>query len=240
MSQDVISQAMENFAGTLTYIAQLKESGRSDDVPKIIGVNLNRLLRVSPKEFCKLTETGLLAQLLRNGSATWVPYKIIMLIRLLKELGDYATMEDPLRGGYGWYLKSLHLLLDALYHDEVCGFSRFLPEVEDLLLALGDVPLPVRTRLLLIREYERRGSFGRVWYQFQAALGKAPDNPRLIKFGIALLERLSRHSDAALAEAGFTRAQISVALAQLATAKSAWPLVSDDGDAQDGREGQER
>ena len=168
-----------------------------------------------------LTETGLLARLVSTGPAIWLPYKLMMLIALLKETGDYATIKKPPQGGFGWYLKALHLLLDALAYGEVPQDSEILPKFEVLLHAMAESPLPVRTRLLLMREYERIGQFGRVRDQFLAALEKSPKNPKLLNFGIAFFERLSGESDGTLAAADLPRSEMEVIISKLVADKTA-------------------
>lgn len=221
MRRDYISVKMDEFALTLAEIAALKQEGKWDQTINVIGENLHRLLGIGPKEFRKLTETGLLAQLIKNGSAptVWVPYKKIILIALLKETGDYATMKAPPRGGRGWYLKALHLLLDALAHDELRGQSELVPQVEVLLTALSDSPLPVRTRLLLMREYERRGQFAQAREELKAALEKAPKSSTLLNLGIAFFERLNGENDATLVGGGLPRSELQAIMSELLTRK---------------------
>ncbi|HWY29757.1 MAG TPA: hypothetical protein VNX46_03320, partial [Candidatus Acidoferrum sp.] len=91
---------MDEFARTMANITELKKEGKWDQAINIIGENLYRLLGMSsrdPREISKLTETGLLAQLIKNAPAStvWVPYNKIMLIALLKEAGDYTTNKFP-------------------------------------------------------------------------------------------------------------------------------------------------
>src|SRR6266536_2648463 len=219
MRRDLISLTLGEYRRTLTEIAELKKQVEWAGIINIVGVSLRCLLRTTPQELSKLTETGLLAQLVKQGSTFWVPYKKMMLVALLKETGDYAMKKDRPRAACGWYLKALHFLLDSLAHDEIHEeFSDVVPSVEVLLSALGEFPLPVRTRLLLMREYERRGCFGRVRDEFNAALEKSPNNSKLLEFGIAFFERLSHESDATLASCGVPRAEID-AILRVASAK---------------------
>jgi hypothetical protein len=221
MAKDYISEEMQVFTRTLEGIATLKQNGQWDEVIKVVGANLYRLLRISPTEFRRLTQTGLLACLIRGGPGAWVPLKKAKLIALLKETGDIASAKAPPRGGYRWYLRALHVLLDGLAHRELVLYSRFLPTIEDLLRALGDSSLPVTTRLLLIQEYERRGQYGLIIDQFRAALERSPANPKLLDLGIALFQRLGSQNDATLAGGGATRAAVDEALVDLSVRKAA-------------------
>ena len=222
MRRDIISVKMDEFALTLANIELLKKEAKWDQAINVIGENLHRLLGISAKEFRKLTETGLLAQLIKNCASptVWLPYRKIILIALLKETGDCATMKAPPRGGRGWYLKSLHLLLDALAHDELRGRSDLVPTVEVLLTALSESSLPVRTRLLLMREYERRGDFAQASKELIAALEKAPKSPALLDFGIAFCERLNSENDATLTGGGLPRSDLQATMSELLARKS--------------------
>jgi tetratricopeptide (TPR) repeat protein len=224
MRRDYILLKMDEFARTMANITELKKEGKWDQAINIIGENLYRLLGMSsrdPREISKLTETGLLAQLIKNAPAStvWVPYNKIMLIALLKEAGDYTTNKFPPRGGRGWYLKALHLLLDALAHDELRGQAALVPQLEVFLTALSGSPLPVRTRLLLMREYERRGQFSHAKGELKAALEMAPKSLTLLKFGIALCERLDSENDASLVGGGMPRSELQALTSELFTRK---------------------
>jgi len=210
---------MDALAQTLGDIAALKKEARWREIETAIGRSLRRFVSVSPKEFARLTETGMLAELAKHGPTIWVPYKRIMVIALLKEAGDCAATKRP-GGGYGWYLKALHLLLDALARDELWKYSRLVPEVESLVACLEGSSLPVRTRVLLMREYERQGQFGKVRCEFVAAIEKSPKNRKLLDFGTAFFERLGRESDATLVAAGLPRCEVNAVLLELAAAKS--------------------
>jgi hypothetical protein len=213
-----IPAAMEEFRKTLSRIKKLKEEGDWDEAIKIVGSCLNALLRIEPEKFRQLTETELLARLIRTGSTAWVPCKKVMLISLLKETGDYAAVKDPPGGGYRWYIKALHLLLDCLAHEELNQYSSLVPQVEVLLSALGSAPLPVRTRLLLMREYERKGLYREAVEQFAEARLDAPSNVRLIRLGIAFFERLQSQGNATLSGGGVLRRDVDAMRAKLQAA----------------------
>lgn len=220
MKQDSISLRMDRFVQTLAKIAELKKQEQWDQVIQVISIQIGRLVKTTPEEFPKLTEIGLLAQLIKGAHTFWVPYKKMMLITLLKETGDFATMKNPPRGGYGWYLRALHLLLDVLAHGEIQQqYAEIVPTVESLLSAMPGFSLPVRTRLLLMHEHERRGQFGRLKDEFLAALEKSTNKSKLLDFGLSFFNRLSGESDGTLAAAGLPRYEIEGILSKLVTEK---------------------
>jgi hypothetical protein len=150
---------MEAFARFLETLETHKKAGEWDRVIPSVGRELCRLLDLkSPNEIKKLRVSGIVAKLAAGANAVmWLRYRQIMVIALLKETGDIATAKDPDRGGRGWYLTALHLLLDALNQGEMTRYAELAPSVETLLAAIGDASLPQRTRVALMREYARRG-----------------------------------------------------------------------------------
>jgi hypothetical protein len=206
---------MDDFALMLANIEELKKEGQWEQVQRIVGKRLTGLVGVSPKAIIKLTELGLVAELVKSGPTVWVPYKRTMLIALLKEAGDVATVLHPPGGGYGWYKRSLHLLLDALKHDELHAISNLVPTIEVLLTALVDSRLPIGTRLRLMQEYERRGWYARARNEFQTALTMAPENCKLLEFGIIFLERIRHDNDVTLANGNIQRVEIEAMLSEL-------------------------
>jgi hypothetical protein len=211
---------MEDFAKSLLHVAAFKKDGQWNSAAQIIGRRLKVLLGADYDALTKLTEVEMLAGIVKQGANVWVPYKLIMLIALLKEAGDLARVRYPPHGGHGWYLKALHLLLDGLAHSDVQANSELLPTIEELLCALGESCLPVGTRLLLVREYERRGCFDRAKDQFRAVLQRSPKNPKLLNFGIALFERLLGENDATLAGGGLKRSELQAIIEVLVRQKA--------------------
>jgi hypothetical protein len=215
MRGDYISLKMEEFLKKMTIIADLKIKNQWDDVQKIIEKDLFDLVGKKPSEFSKLTEIGMISGLLRNGPTVWVPYKKCMLILLLKEAGDFSTVRHPPKGGYGWYLKALHLLLDFLKYENVPKCLEFLPSVELLLISLAGSSYPSRTHLLLMREYERRGLYKMAKNEFQYAFDNNPDNIKLLDLGVAFYERISQENDVCLVAGDITRLELESNLSKL-------------------------
>jgi len=174
MAHDNVAPTMEAFARFLEKLEAHKKAEEWDRVIPAVGRELCRLLGLkSPNEVKKLRVSGIVAKLAAGAHAvTWLRYRQIMVIALLKETGDITAAKDPDRGGRGWYLTALHLLLDALNQGEMTRYAELAPSVETL-LALIDVPFPQRTRVALMREYARRGHPPTA-VELRAALGICP------------------------------------------------------------------
>jgi hypothetical protein len=219
MSRNIFQLKIDEFDEALTEITRLKEEGQQEYIIKVIGKNLESLMGgIAPNEFSKLTEIGMIAQLAKTGATARMPLKKAMLIRLLKETGDFVATKKP-QGGRGWYLKGLNLLLDCLIYNEPILQFKFTPTIEDFLSALSGFSLPVGTRLLLMREFERTWQFNRVHDEFFAALSKSPKNKNLIEFGIAFFKRLSGEDDNTLISSKLPRSKINSILQELAMNK---------------------
>jgi hypothetical protein len=175
MSHDNVAPTMEAFARFLETLEAHKKAEEWDRVIPMVGRELCRLLGLkSPNEVKKLRVSGIVAKLAAGAHAViWLRYRQIMVIALLKETGDIATAKDPDRGGRGWYITALHLLLDALNQGEMTRYAELAPSVETLLAKLGDAPLSQRTRVALMREYARRGHPSAA-KEIRAALGISP------------------------------------------------------------------
>jgi hypothetical protein len=175
MSFDDVAPRMEAFARFLETLQAHKKAGEWDRVIPDVGRELCRLLGLkSPSEVKRLRVSGIVAKLAAGAHAViWLRYRQIMVIALLKETGDIATAKDPDRGGRGWYLTALHLLLDALNQGEMTRYAELAPSVESLLAAVGDAPLSQRTRVAIMREYARRGRPSSA-KELRAALGISP------------------------------------------------------------------
>jgi hypothetical protein len=116
---------MEAFARFLETLEAHKKAGEWDRVIQKVGRELCQILDLkSPNEVKKLRVSGIVAKLAAGAHAViWLRYRQIMVIALLKETGDITTAKDPDRGGRGWYLTALHLLLDALNKGEMTRYA---------------------------------------------------------------------------------------------------------------------
>ena len=199
----------------LAKLASLKAGASWPEAAKIAGQSLRRLLGAEYRELVGLTETEMFAALTRKSPTHLVPWKMTVLVALLKEAGDVATAQHPPNGGYGWYLKALHLLLEATASKNLLDDPGILPTADVLLRSIADSPIPVRTRLLLIGEHERRGEYSGALVQLRLALEQAPGRPLVKRFATSLLKRLLGQPEGVLTAGGTTRDELTSALQSL-------------------------
>lgn len=206
---------IEEFLRALTRINALKKGQLWKEAAGALDEEFRRLIGEGAQAVAQLTETELLARLIRGEPTQVVREKTLLLTTLLKEAGDVAIAHDRHEEGRSSYVKGLHLLLETLAREEVFACPDFVPKVEVFVAALGDSPLPLRTYALLMQHYERSGQFAKAEDTLFALLEAEPENSGLVDFGITFYLRLQGQSDASLARGDLPRAEVEAGLAEL-------------------------
>ena len=75
--------------------------------------------------------------------------KCWLLALLLKAEGDIYEEQGNTSESYYSYIRSLDLFLEVLLLDRASREKSIVPEIDELLVKLGDYELPTRTKLLL-------------------------------------------------------------------------------------------
>ncbi len=213
--RDYLLRAIEELVEALSRIRALKESRRWDEAGLSLDDQFQRLVGTSAGDAVQLSDTELLAKLIRGGSTHAVREKTLMLAALFKEAGDVAAGQDRDEESRACWLKGLHLLLDMEERDE--GFERpeFVPSVEAFAIALRSTPLPLPTQARLMRHYELTGEFAKAEDALFVLLDAESHNPAFLQFGIAFYERLQTKSDESLAAGNLPRPELEAGLVEL-------------------------
>jgi hypothetical protein len=218
--RDYILRMIEEFIQTLARISALKRDQRWQEAGGVVDEEFQRLIGAGAQTVARLTETELLARLIRGEPTQAVHDKTLMLTALLKEAGDVAARQERAEESLSCYSKGLHLLLETLAHEEVSTFPDFVPRVEMFTAALRGSPLTLETQALLIRHYERSGEYAKAEDALFAMLEAEPANPALVGFGVSFYERLQGQSDASLAAGNLPRPELEASLAELRARKA--------------------
>jgi hypothetical protein len=218
--RDYILRMIEQFVEVLARIDSLKEGQLWREAAGTVDEEFQRLIGTGPQAVAQLTETELLARLIRGEPTQVVHEKTLMLTALLKEAGDVAAAQERWNESRSCYLKGLHLLLDTLARGEISDCPAFVPRVEAFVVALADAPLPLQTRALLMQHYERTGEFAKAEDALFVMLEAEPKNAALVEFGIVFYERLRGQSDASLATGNLPRPELEAGLAELRKRKA--------------------
>jgi hypothetical protein len=213
--RDYILRMIQDFFEVLSRIKGLKKDQLWREAGGTVDAEFQRLIGSGAVAVARLSETELLARLIRGEPTQVVREKTLMLSALLKEAGDVAVAQDRFEEGRSCYLKGLHLLLDVLSHEDGFDCPEFVPRVEVFVEALADSPLPLSTQARLMQQYELTGEYARAEDALFAMLEAAPENPGLVEFGVAFYERLRSQSDSSLVAGNLPRAELDAALADL-------------------------
>ena len=213
--RDYILRMIEEFARVLAELQSAKQGQLWREAALTLEDQFQRLVGMNADQASQLSEIELRARLIRAEPSGAINEKTSMLITLFKEAGDVANAQDRRAEGRACYLRGLHLLLETQAGEEPAGVAGFAPQLEPLVAALSDAPLPLHTELLLMRHYERTGQFARAEDVLFVILDREPANERLQDFGTAFYHRLEGKSDAALAAGDLPRPEIVAGLAEV-------------------------
>ena len=219
--RDYIIRMIEQFFQLLNRLQSLKQEQRWNEAATTLDDQFRQLAGCGPSEAVQLSETELLAKLIQGEASVAVRDKTFMLASLFKEAGDVAAAQERIEESCKYYLKGLHLLLEALGRGDAYELPEFVPKVEVFVSALQGSQLPFHTHGLLMQHYERTGEFGKAEDALFAMLELEPDNSALLDFGISFYQRLQGEQDTALEEGNLPRAELEAALSDLRARKQA-------------------
>jgi hypothetical protein len=215
--RDYILRMIEEFIQALSRIRALKKEQLWSEAATSLDDEFKRLIGAGAQAVAQLSQTELVARLIRGEPTQVVHTKTLLLVTLLQEAGDLATRQERPEEARACYSKGLNLLLYSLAAGEVQEMPEFVPSLEVFVSSLNEASLPVETNAMLMQHYERTGEFAKAEDALFAMLEAEPKNPRLIKFGIAFYRRLELQNDASLETGNLPRAEVEAGLADLRT-----------------------
>src|SRR5690349_3415729 len=146
--RDYILRMLEEFFEVLSRIRALQKGQKWGEASVATEQELQQLIGLGAQEITRLSETELLARLIRNEPTQAVREKTLLVATLLKEAGDIAVGEGDTATSLSCHLKGLHLLLAVLAREDPFDCPAFVPRVEGFLAALGDFVLPLATQAM--------------------------------------------------------------------------------------------
>jgi hypothetical protein len=224
--RDYILRMLEEFFEVLSRIRALQKGQKWGEASLAAEEEFHRLVGLGAQEIARLSETELLALIIKGEPTLAVRDKTLLVATLLKESGDIAAGEERPDESLSYYLKGLHLLLAVLAREEPFECPAFVPRVEGFLAALGDFVLPLSTQAMLMQHYERLGEFAKAEDSFFAILEAEPNSPDLLSFGIGFYQRLKRQTNDALEQGNLPRAEVEAGLGQLVARQAAIKKVA--------------
>jgi len=218
--RDYILRMLEEFFEVLSRIRALQKGQKWGEANQVAQKEFQELVGADSETVSQLSETELLARLIKGEPTLAVREKVLMLTALLKEAGDIACGSGNAEKSRACYLKGLHLLLDILAREGAFECPEFVPRVEAFLAVLDDSGVPLTTRAMLMQHYERLADFAKAEDALFAMIESQPDNLDLLDFGIGFYRRLEHQSDAALVAGNLPRGELQAGLAQLVARRS--------------------
>jgi hypothetical protein len=213
--RDYILRMLEDFFEVLSRIRALQKSERWGEACLAADKEFQQLVGAGPQAIVHLSETELLARLIKGEPSQAVREKTLMLATLLKEAGDISCGQTRDAEGRSFYLKGLHLLLGILEREQVFDFPEFVPRVDAFLQVLSDAPLPITTQGMLMQHFERIGEFAKAEDVLFSMIEAQPGNLALLSFGVAFYQRLLGKSNDVLQAGNLPRVELESGLAHI-------------------------
>jgi tetratricopeptide (TPR) repeat protein len=206
--RDYILRMIEDCVRALARIGELKSGRQWREAAEALDEEFQRLIGAGPDAVSRLSETELLAHLMRDEPTLAVRDKTLILTALLKEAGDVALAQGKTEESRACFLKALHLLFDTMDRGEPFEPPEFLPTIEVLIASLRDQPLPARTLVLLMRHYEQTKEFDQAENALFELLEAEPSHAGMVAFGRAFYDRLRSLTDADLRAGNLPRSEV--------------------------------
>jgi hypothetical protein len=219
--RDYILRMIEEFFQALSKIRSLKKNHEWKTAAESTDKEFQRLIGVDGQTASQLSETELLARVVRGEATLAVREKTLMLATLLKEAGDVWSEQGRQTESRTSYLKGMHLLLDVLARGEVFECPEFVPKVEEFVIVLAESLLPLETYARLMQHYERTGEFAKAEDALFVMLDAEPENGPLLELGVSFYQRIKTQSDTQLADGNLPRMEVEAGLADLNARKDA-------------------
>jgi hypothetical protein len=214
LRRDYILRMIEEFVRVLARIKMLKREGRVDEAQEAVKESFQTLLGMEGFAALQLSETELLATLLKRESYQAIREKSFLLVRFFMENGELSAARGQSDLARAYYLKGLRFLLHTLRQGDPFELPEFAPKVDELLHALETEPLPLQVQGQLMEYYERTGQFAKAEDALYSIANVDPTNPALREFGLAFYSRLRSFTDEQLLAGNFSREEIATGLAE--------------------------
>ncbi len=219
--RDYVLRMIQEFAEALSRIRSLKKAKKWEEARASIEEEFKHQTGLTPDDLVRLSETELLAILIRTENTLAVREKSLILCTLLQEAGDLAEQQEDSTRARSLHLKGLHLLLDAIARDVAADIPEFVPRVDAFVARLSADEIPPTTHVRLMQYYEQTKQFGKGEDSLFSVMELESANPAVLEFGISFYQRLLTRSEAELEEGNLPVAEVQAGLASLMQRKNA-------------------
>jgi hypothetical protein len=213
LRRDYIIDAIEEFAAVLAKILGFTKAGEWQKASATANEEFQRMVGMDASQALRMSETELFARLIEGEPTQAAERKVFTLALLFRANGDVLAGQDRKEECREYYLKGLDLLLNSLELTAIGDRPDFVPTVEAFFINLSDSPLPTKTKVMLMRHYERAGDFAKAQDALFAIAESELPGTELLEFGESFYQRLLNRSDAVLLAGNLTRAEAEAGLA---------------------------
>jgi len=157
VQSDYIMRMVEQLAGTLGRILNLRQSGRLEEAEAEISNTGKIFFGLDMELIRQMPAEGIIEWLRLSGS--FDEEKFIFLADLIKEQGEIYEKKSKPDESHFCYLKSLSLLLDVLIRQASYRTDDYMKKISFLQDKLDGREMPVRIQHQLMQYYELIGDF---------------------------------------------------------------------------------
>lgn len=213
LTEDYLIRMINLALAALASIVGLKTAGQYYEAFIEIDRTLEQLLGLRADLIRRLDDSSILTALTVQGALD--VDRLWIVAELYKEEGDVFTAQNNLAQSYWSYLRSLNFYL----HGVLEGGGKHLPEpieeIKALVLTLQGYELPPETQYSLYYFYEQIGEYKKAEASLERLIAVPGAGDDIRAEMIDFYQRLAGKSEADLAKAGLTQAQIEDKLAKL-------------------------
>src|SRR5262245_59765956 len=119
LRRDYLLRMIEELFQVLSRLKTLKQGQLWQEAAGTVDQAFNQLVGTGAAAIARLSDTELLAKIIRGESPLAVRQKTLLITALLKEAGDVAAAQGQIDESRTCYLKGLHLLLDVLAQGDI-------------------------------------------------------------------------------------------------------------------------
>lgn len=205
---------VEQFAAMIAKITGLIDEGDAAAARAAMERLADEILDLEPGELTDLSEAQLLERILKTTPPTLACDKVLMFATALERAAAVFGLDGEEERGRACLVTSLNLALWVERFESDGPRLEFGPRVENLLLALEGVDLPVDSCLNLMRHFEAAEAFGKaedVLHHLKEDRSTLDILPRL---GFEFYERMAAKPDSLLAEGGLPRDEVESGLGE--------------------------
>lgn len=213
--EDYLLREIRQMIKAMQRVLSLARLDRSLASLALIDQTLEEFFGLDSGAMTRLSRADLYTRLMFGETSASGVVKGSVVVVLLSEAGLLHTAQNQPEESYACHLQALDLLLLLRRQHPAEAWPDYTPSLTELLAPLADYHMPLETNRLLMGDYEQRGAYAKAEDILFRMLDDQPDDPDLIKQGLAFYERLLAQTDEQLAAGNLPREEVEAGRAEL-------------------------